>query len=99
MSKDVDPSTPPDHDDMLQHIFARIPLERRAAWFAHYPDFVALTPSERLLKLRLHERLVDLPAEQTILALPDAMLARLPESFLAALPADIPAAVRARLQR
>jgi len=58
-----------------------------------------LKPEERLAGLQPEERLADLPPEQTVLALPDAMLARLPESFLATLPADVQAAVRARLAR
>jgi hypothetical protein len=59
----------------------------------------SFSPKERLAGLAPEERLADLPPEQTILALPDAMLARLPEAFLATLPADVQAAVRARLAR
>lgn len=62
--------------------------------------FIQSVPvEERLAGLAPEERLADLPPEQTILALPDAMLARLPEAFLVTLPDDVQAAVRARLHR
>ena len=78
------------NEPLLRKIAQSLPLRVRLE---------GLKPEERLVGLKPEERLAGLAPEHTVLALPDAMLARLPESFLATLPADVQDAIRARLAR
>jgi hypothetical protein len=82
----MDPTQLEGFKDLERRFIQSVPVEERLA---------GLAPEERLAGLAPEERLAGLAPEETILALPDAMLARLPDAFLATLPDTVQRAVRA----
>ena len=86
----MDPTQLEGFTDLERRFIQSVPVEERLA---------GLAPEERLAGLAPEERLAGLAPEETVLALPDAMLARLPDAFLGTLPDSVQRTIRARLHR
>jgi hypothetical protein len=95
----MDPSRLEGFKELERKFLASVSLEDRLAGITPEEILAHLKPEERLVGLKPEERLAGLTPEQSVLALPDVILAQLPESLFATLPNDVREVIRARIGR